>query len=297
MKIGYPCLNNSVGCSSSSTFRLASYSEERLKTTVQNNLDCLEKILHFNIKENLKFFRIGSGIVPFASHSCCNFDWRSSFEKQLENIGDLIKFGGMRISMHPDQFVVLNSTKKNVVDSSIAEIEYHCAFIDSLNLPPDAKIQIHLGGVYGDKPAALIRFIDVVNSLSKHVRKRLVVENDDRLFDINDCLFVNRETALPVLFDSFHHLCNGGGVTMENALVGAASTWGKEDGIPMIDYSSQLPGGRCGSHIRSIDLNDFASFMGVVEKCKLDPDIMLEIKDKEASALIAQKWLKENRFL
>lgn len=96
MKVGYPCINRSLGCKSNSTFRLASYSEERLIKTVKNNLDCLAAILRYNIENELFFFRITSDLVPFASHPVCKFDWVDYFEMQFKEIGDYIRENGLR---------------------------------------------------------------------------------------------------------------------------------------------------------------------------------------------------------
>lgn len=90
MKIGYPCINRSIGCTPNRTFRLASYSEERLIETVQLNLDCLKKTLEFNVENNLLFFRIGSPLIPFASHPVCKFDWQKHFEEQFNEIGNYL---------------------------------------------------------------------------------------------------------------------------------------------------------------------------------------------------------------
>src|SRR5688500_2683702 len=119
MKIGYPCINESLPCTSSSTFRLASFSEERFLETVKNNFACLRKILEYNVRHHLLFFRMSSHLMPFATHKICTINWQAHFKETLEEIGSYIKNNGLRISMHPDQFVVLNSQKPEIVENSI----------------------------------------------------------------------------------------------------------------------------------------------------------------------------------
>ncbi len=292
MKIGYPCINRGIGCTASSTFRLASYSEERLIQTVQNNLDCLAKILEFNLLHGLHFFRISSDIVPFASHPVCTFDWASHFSGQFRKVGEFIKENNIRISMHPDQFVLINALKDDVVERSVLELEYHGIVLDKMSLDSTAKIQIHVGGVYGDKRSAIDRFIEQYNSLSKSIRSRLVIENDDRSYSLEDCLSVHEKTGIPIIFDAFHHQCLNNGETLRRGLELAASTWQESDGISMVDYSSQQRGRRCGAHAETLNTAIFKKFLR--ETRGLDFDLMLEIKDKETSALRALKILREN---
>lgn len=293
MKLGYPCINRGIGCTANSTFRLASYSEERLIQTVENNLNCLFQILQYNVQNGFYFFRISSDLVPFASHPVCTLDWAGHFRGQLRKVGDFIKEHDMRISMHPDQFVLINALKDDVVESSIKELEYHCTLLDEMGLDRTAKIQIHVGGVYGDKPGAIARFAERYKSLSAALKRRLIIENDDRLYDLRDCLRVHEKTDIPILFDVFHHQCLNKGESLRTGLERAAQTWMKSDGILMVDYSSQQPGHRLGTHANSIDLQLFQEFLNQTEG--LDFDIMLEIKDKEKSALKALEVLKTFR--
>jgi UV DNA damage endonuclease len=149
MKIGYPCLNRTIGCKADRTFRLKSYTEARLIETVQNNLDCLFRILKFNVEHNILFFRITSDLVPFASHPVCRFDWSSYFQDHLRNLGAFITSHRIRISMHPGQYTVLNTQREPILENSIRELEYHTQVLDSMNLDTSAKMQLHIGGVYG----------------------------------------------------------------------------------------------------------------------------------------------------
>lgn len=287
MRIGYPCINWTIGCKGDRTFRLKSYSEKRLIKTVENNLRCLMEVLEFNVKQNILFFRVTSDLVPFASHPVCKFNWQEHFKKQFEIIGDFIKKHDIRISMHPDQFVLINSLDCKVFKNSVKELVYHAQVLDSLRLDSTAKIQIHVGGVYGDKERSSERFISRFESLDEIIRKRLVIENDDKNYCLKDCLHISAETGIPVLFDVFHHEVNNLGETLKEAFKLFTKTWKDENGLPMVDFSSQKVGERKGKHAETIDLQQFEKFLE--ETKPFNFDVMLEIKDKEKSALKAIK--------
>jgi len=285
MKIGYPCINWTIGCKGDRTFRLRSYSEERLIETVDNNLDCLERMLRFNVSNGILFFRITSDLVPFASHPVCKFDWQGYFKKDFVRIGHCVRACGIRISMHPDQFTLINSVDDKVFENSVNELIYHVGVLDSMGLDASAKIQIHVGGVYGDKEKSMKRFVDRFEKLDRVIKGRLVLENDDRLYGLRDCLNISAETGIPVLFDSFHHEVNNCGETVKEAFELFPETWRRRDGIPMVDYSSPRTGSPKARHTESINLKHFRNFL---EKTKpVDFDVMLEIKDKEESAIKA----------
>lgn len=285
MRIGYACINTSLDCSSSKTFRLKSYSEERLVSTISQNLTCLEQIITYNNNKNLLFFRISSDIIPFASHPICTFDWQDFFKGHLQRIGSNINAHKMRISMHPDQFTILNALDPAITERSKKELLYHTQFLDLLELNQSAKIQIHVGGVYGNKEKSIERFIEHYNSLFNSIKTRLVIENDERSFSIDNCLQISHITGIPVLFDSFHHSILNNGESYREALDKCSKTWKNKDGPPMIDYSSQNPEGKSGNHAQHIDLIDFKKLLSKIKG--IECDIMLEIKDKEKSALKA----------
>jgi UV DNA damage endonuclease len=292
MRIGYPCINRSIGCTASRTFRLASYTEERMRDTISGNLSCLEKILAYNVSHGMLFFRITSDLVPFASHPVCTFPWQEEYAGVFEKTGEYIRQHGFRISMHPDQFVLLNAPDKGVLQRSIDDLVYQVQVLDLMGLDNSAKVQVHVGGVYGDKPAAIDRFVHQYDLLDTTIRDRLVIENDERLYTLNDCLAIHERTGIPVIADTFHHsLCNTG-EQFTALLDPVRKTWKARDGIPMIDYSSQEPGKRVGAHAGHIVAEDFRQFLR--ETLPADFDIMLEIKDKEKSALAALGIARED---
>ena len=297
MKIGYPCINLTLKNPCSSTFRLKSFSEKRFNETVKNNLNHLLKILKFNLNNNILFFRVSSDIIPFASHPICKIDWDHIFKTELNEIGEFIKENNMRISMHPDQFVILNSKNEKIIENSVRELQYHSKVLESMNLPHNAKIQIHIGGVYEDKRTSKERFIKTFMNLEENLKKRIIIENDDRSYALKDCLDINEKTGIPIVFDTLHHECLNNNETIQEALTSATYTWKYIlDGHPIIDYSSQSIGGRKGKHTKTIDKTHFISCYKELIKFSKNKsmvvDIMLEIKDKENSALLALELIK-----
>ena len=137
------------------------------------------------------------------------------------------------------------------------------------------------------------RFIDQYKTkLSDAVRQRLVIENDDRLFSVQDCLYIHEHTRIPILFDNLHHACLNNGEPMIEAMKQCFATW--PDGQrPLIDYATQQPGKRVGAHAEHIVETHFEQFAR--ETRELQFDIMLEIKDKEQSAILAVPYAARER--
>ena len=284
MRIGYPCINLALKRSASRTFRLASYSDERVISTIDSNLDTLEAYLAWNAEHDIRFFRLSSGTIPLASHPIMTFDWQTTFADRLREIGKTIQGQGTRVNAHPGQYTLINSNRPEVVTASIGELVYHAELLDLMGLDTTNKIQIHVGGVYGDKPAAIRRFIDTWRGLPDIVQRRLVIENDERHYSMADTLAIHEKTGIPILFDTFHHSIRNNGESIEDALDLVVRTWDGH-GPPMVDYSSQDSSKQLGAHTTSIDLDDFAEVLPLF--VRHDADVMLEIKDKEASALRA----------
>ena len=294
MKIGYPCINQTLPCSANKTFRLHNFSEERLCETLTNNLNCLRSILEYNVKHNLLFFRLTSDLVPFASHPVNTFPWQKHFQKQFRKIGSFIKRYAIRISIHPDQFTLINAKEAIILKRSIRELEYHAQILDCMRLPLSAKIQLHVGGIYNDKAASLKRFAARYCDLPRTITRRLVIENDDRLYDLHDCINISCKTGIPIVFDLFHNELNASDMTFIESIRLFTKTWKTQDGLPIIDYSTgQRKGFR--KHADTIDINHFLSFLSKTKP--FDFDIMLEIKDKESSAIKALKIADQDQRL
>lgn len=279
MNIGYPCINLTLPCTCSSTFRLRNFSKERFLKSVKNNLACLLDILYWNESKDIKFFRISSGLIPFADHPINKVNWQSIFRKEFKEIGNFIKKNEMRVSMHPDHFTVLNSLDKKIVNKAINALAYHNDILDLLGLDSTNKIQIHVGGVYNDKEKSKKRFIENYIKLPLKIRKRLVLENDDRNFSLKDCLDISKEIGVPIVFDAFHHTLLNDKESLKEGASLASKTWEKKDGTFMVDFSTQAKNKKRGAHDDYLDKKIFNSFLKNTKGIK--KDIMLETKNKE----------------
>ena len=284
MRIGYACLTLGVRETNFKTCILKNANEENLLRIIEHNLNSLENIIDYNIGNNIKLFRISSDIIPFGSSPANTLDWWNIFEGTLSSIGEKIKKTGMRVSMHPGQYTVLNSPNEDVVYRAIKDLEYHNIFLDSLNVNKENKIILHIGGVYGDKHLARDRFIRNYKLLDKNIKDRLVIENDDKCFNIEDVLYISKQLNIPVIFDNLHNSVLPS-IKLESDkywIEQAKKTWTKGNGPQKIHYSQQDENKRSGAHSFTIKLDEFMEFIE-----NLDPglDIMLEVKDKNLSAV------------
>jgi UV DNA damage endonuclease len=282
-KIGYACVLESMPYKTSRSFILKNFSEINFYNATKGNLDDLLKILKWNKTKNIYMFRISSDIIPFGSHIVNNIEWWNIFKDQLTSIGVYIKENNMRVSMHPGQYTVLNSPNAEVAKRSIDEIEYHTKFLDSLGLDYTNKIVLHIGGVYDNKIDAINRFIENFQQLSTSSKKRLVVENDDKSYTIEDVLYVSDKINVPVVFDNLHDKLNPSSLDFTEIIRRVIKTWKSIDGKIKLHYSDQDESKKGGAHSKFVNLKNFLSYLNRIQD--IDADIMLEVKDKEISAI------------
>ncbi len=293
MKIGYACIPMAISEKITRSFILKNFTQEKFYETLQLNLKDLKTILQYNVNNEIKMFRISSDIVPFGSHIRNNIKWWETFKDILQDIGEFIKNNNLRVSMHPGQYTVLNSTSEDVVLKSIKDIEYHTAFLDSLEVCYENKIVIHIGGVYGDKASALERFKHNFNKLSDSAKKRLVLENDEKCFNIEEVLYLCKNLNIPAVFDNLHHKCNPSmGNDLNYILSEVEKTWNLQDGAMKLHYSDEDEHKRSGSHSKFVITENFLNYYSSVKG--FSPDIMLEVKDKDLSAIKCINCLEKN---
>lgn len=285
MNIGYACINIGSNKTKLSSVTLKNLTDEKLHLVINKNLEALEAIIEYNIKNNIRLFRISSDIIPFGSHPANSYNWKKEFESGLNSIGKKIKLSGMRVSMHPGQYTVLNSNDSDIVRRAAEDLAYHCDFLDAIGSGPESKIILHIGGVYNDKESAIKRFIQNYKSLDNKIKQRLVIENDDKSYNVAEVLSISEILGIPVVFDNLHHELNKPDEykSQFDWMELCARTWLQRDGRPKIHYSQPNSNGKPGAHSDCISSKEFLEFVnGLIRK---DIDIMLEVKDKNISAV------------
>jgi UV DNA damage endonuclease len=283
-RLGFVASVLSEGISTSRTCRLRNATPQRLRELIAANLAALDGVITFLERQRILLYRITSNLIPFASHPVNELEWWDEFAPQLTAIGRRFRDLGIRVSTHPGQFTVLNSPTPAIVKAAIAELEYHARLLDALGADRSARIVVHLGGLYAASEAlAMDRFCSVASGLPAGVRRRLVIENDDRLFDAEEVLSVSSRLNVPVVFDWLHHNANPCGAPLDEVLPAIFATWKSEDGPPKVHLSSQARGGPPGAHADFVSVTDALAFFKVIPP---EPfDCMLEAKQKDRAVL------------
>ena len=169
----------------------------------------LLEIFSYLEKRNISMYRMSSDIAPYATHPDL-----PQFHKQisecgpeLRHLGSEARRRGLRLSMHPSQFVVINSPDPDLRRKSIWDLESQAEILDAMELGPEAVLIIHAGGSYGDQQASIERWVHSYETLPAAVKRRLVLENDDTRFSAANVLWAHDRTGVPLIFDLQHYWC------------------------------------------------------------------------------------------
>jgi UV DNA damage endonuclease len=188
----------------------------------------------------IQFYRVAAQLAPYLTHPSM-----PQFHNQLDEsaaeltaIGELARQAGLRLTMHPTHYVQMSSPSEATSASARTELAVAAAIFERMGLDHDAVIVVHVGGVYGDPSSGCERFVRQYERLPQAVRDRLVLENDDHKYSLEDCLWIHERTGVPLVLDVLHLRClNPGGRTVQDALTTALATWPLER-KPKIHFSS-----------------------------------------------------------
>jgi UV DNA damage endonuclease len=255
---------------------------ERLAVLCRANAQSLAKALTYCAANGIGAFRINSQILPCKTHPQVGYDIQE-LPGAEEIIAEFRKCGafagkhGIRLSFHPDQFVVLNSPNPKVVENSIAELKYQSQVAEWVGAD---TINVHGGGVYGDKPSALVALRRGIEQLPAMVRSRLTLENDERCYTPRDLMAVCTDLGIPLVYDVHHHRCLSDGASVEAITEKALTTWNRE---PMFHISSPISGWRGPTPERHHDYISPRDFPAEWKRLKLTVEV--EAKAKELAVL------------
>lgn len=295
MSIGYVSIILSEPDIKMKSCILKNASPQHLSELIEHNLATLDKMLEFNHRHNIHLFRMSSGFIPFASHPVNRLRWWQKYSRQFLALGDKAKKYNIRLSFHPGQYTTLSSPNGDIVRKSVKDLEYHARVLDAMGLDNSSKMILHIGGSYGDKPTAMDRFIRNYNKLPQNIKNRLVIENDDKIYTAKDVLYISGRTGIPVIFDYLHHILNyDGEPDTANIIQQVRKTWHAKDGIQKIHYSQQAIGKQMGSHSITIEVPEFVEFYKTLPQ---PIDVMLEVKDKDLSALKCIAELEKQKIV
>lgn len=278
VRLGYACISNAIKENCSSPYTYSEYLKngdlDKLERVIISNLDGLEKIIKYNIKNNIYFFRMSSKIIPLATKDDVEFDYTNKYENIYNRIGNLIKSSDMRVDFHPDQFCVLNSTKKDVVENSFKILEYHYKLLNILGVK-DKTLVIHVGSSVLGKDNSIKRFVNNFRKLPKHLRESIVIENDDKVFNMFDVCKISDILNIPVVLDYHHYKCNKSDIDIKKVF----ESW--DDKIPKVHFSSPRNIRDFRSHSDYINSDDFINFIEIIKEYDRDIDVMIEAKGKD----------------
>ncbi|WP_353854307.1 UV DNA damage repair endonuclease UvsE [Bacillus sp. Bos-x628] len=259
--------------------------EALLRTTKANLVNTL-RTLYFAIAHDIPLYRFSSSIVPLATHPEVRWDFVTPFRKEFLEIGQLVKRHGLRVSFHPNQFTLFTSPNPSITANAVMDMTYHYHMLEAMELEEDGYMNIHVGGAYGDKESALLRFDENIKQLPAHIKARMTLENDDKTYTSLETLTVCEKHHIPFVFDYHHHVANkDDDAVLEDILPRMFDTWTSTGIPPKIHLSSPKSEKTIRSHADFVDVSFVMPLFEALKPYGLDVDFMIEAKLKDQALL------------
>lgn len=307
-RLGYVSMTlNLEDASPSSTITVAGFNRiqeedakmNKLRKIAQKNIKNSLRILMYNKATDIKVYRFTSKIIPLATHPLVqHWDYCSELKDEFKELGDFVKQNEFRVSAHPDHFTLINSPKEHIFNESLKDLEYHENIFEAMGLQ-DAKYKLvmHVGGVYKDKKTSMQNFKNNFYRLPDRIRKRIILENDDKSYTASEVLELCKDLRIPMVFDVHHHRCANKGESVDELLEEIFDTWNGEYWPPKIHFSSPKSDKDFRSHADFVVLEEFVQFLQSARRINRDFDVMLEAKNKDNALLKLSTELEKVSFL
>lgn len=232
------------------------YSLKDIKDTWIQNVNNLFTSLIKIHQAGFKLFRVSSNLFPLYDSLTQELNDSIEVKNILKKIGHFAIQNSIRLTCHPDQFVVISSNNQEVINKSIKMLEHHAWIFDNMDLPytPYYAINIH-GGAKGNSDI----LINSILSLKDNVKSRLTLENDERSYSVSDLFKVYQQTQVPILYDSHHHSFNEDGLSSEKAFELSCNTWASIK--PLTHLSNTDPALKNGSFTERRKHSDYVHYI------------------------------------
>ncbi|PFA21556.1 UV damage endonuclease UvsE [Bacillus cereus] len=255
--------------------------EEKLYNVTKQNLMHTLRILHYNIAHEIPLYRLSSSIVPLATHPEVDFNYIDIFMPFWRKIGKFIREHNLRVSFHPNQFTLFTSEKSHITDNAVLDMTYHYNILDAMGIANSSYINIHVGGAYGNKEQAILRFHENIKKLPSYIKQQMTLENDDKTYTTSETLAVCQQERIPFVFDYHHHMANLCDEPIEDLLPAIFETWNHTNTIPKVHISSPRSEKEFRAHADYIDATFIKPFLSIAKNINQDFDIMIESKQKD----------------
>lgn len=290
--LGLCCINTELrkkNIFNSRTTIRKNFSVERAQNLALQNVKDLIPMIEWNEKNGIKCFRLSSDMYPHFTDTETERYTIDFSQKYLEDAGKLAKQYNQRILMHPGQYNQVGAKSKEVFNKTVEDLSHHANILDKMGIDNNGIIIVHGGGIYNDKENTIRRWIDQFDELPRNVKNRLVIENDEKCYSIDDCLEISRECKIPVVYDCHHYSCyciNKGikdNRDISELLFNVYETWGNRD---MLCHISEQGKGRLGHHSDYIEKipQYFFDFVDTLD-IKMDLEVEAKMKEKAIKKL------------
>ncbi|RSK25660.1 UV DNA damage repair endonuclease UvsE [Bacillus sp. HMF5848] len=291
IKLGYVAMSMELENSSpSQTMTFAQFKKikdrdaaiRKLERIAISNLENCLRLLRHNVAHDISFFRFSSKLIPLANHEELN-DWKymRPLQESLKQIGDYIRMHPMRIGFHPDHFVLLNSPKADILNTSIKQLAMHEALLKGMDVDTKHRCVMHVGGGYDDKEKALEQFIHNWGYVPQTIQEMIILENDDTTFTIDETLYLCEKLAIPIVFDLHHHLANYNDEDWFKHWQRIVDTWNISQLAPKMHISSPRNEKEFRAHSDYVDVKMFLDFLNEVKGSVPELYCMIEAKKKD----------------
>jgi UV DNA damage endonuclease len=291
VRLGYVAMSEELqNCSPSQTMTFKQFQGikdreaaiGKLERIAISNLENCLRLLKHNKANDIHFFRLSSKLIPLANHEEIS-DWKymKALKKPLQDLSEFLQKNPMRVDFHPDHFVVLNSSTKEVLNNSVKTLVMHHALLKGMGIDPVHHCVLHVGGVYEDKEKALEQFIDNWGLISQVLQNMIILENDDTSFTLQDTLYLCEKLAVPLVFDYHHHLAHHEDAEWVPHWDRVVSTW-QHSRLPVkMHISSPRSEKEFRAHAEYIDVEMFRDFLREVNGSVPEIHCMIEAKRKD----------------